>query len=488
MLTKSKPLNMSPSFSYTINIYGVEFTMKRIAILIMVIALFAMSATALSVTGPTLGNDKHDRIKNVATTFTIKNTDNSTTLTGITYSAGGGAENSKYALSFTGPTSLGPGQTGPVTVNGTIPLDHPGVDSDLEESAVKIGTITATGTLGSTTDSGSSDIMMQAINQLRIKKARIECETKSQSLDDGDRVKNLKPGNDCTLEIEVENEFDDNDNGNQKIGDISFDTIDFSIDSSDSDVDVDEDDDLDNLDAGDEDSVTFDLEIDEEADDGTITIDLRVSGRDDNGALHGESMDVRLEIERLSHDIQLRRVEVSPLQISNCEATSAHLSVNILNQGKRDEDEVAIEATVADLKFVKKIENIELDKDDSTSASFDVPVAKDTKPGVYRVDVKTYFDTTAPSNSGSVELKVEKCGQEVADEELVVSDQPKTDTTVTVPQTPPTTSGQVQAAPKKQSSFAQSKAYVGMLAVLIVLIAIGIVAMLVMLWKKKPVV
>lgn len=461
--------------------------MKRIAILIMVIALLAMSATALQVGSPSMGNDKNDRIKNVATTFTIRNTDNSTTLTGITYSAGGGAENSKYALSFTGPTSLTPGQTGTVTVNGTIPLDHPGVDSDLEEKALKIGTVTVTGTLGSTTDSATSDILMQAINQLRIKKARIECETKSQSLDDGDRVKNLKPGNDCTLEIEVENEFDDNDANNQKIGDISFDTIDFSVDSSDSDVDVDEDDDLDNLDAGDEDSVTLDLEIDDEADDGTITVDIRISGRDDNGALHGESMDVRLEIERLSHDIQLRRIEVSPLQVSNCEAASAHLAVNILNQGKRDEDEVAIEASVADLKFVKKIENIELDKDDSTSASFDVPVAKDTKPGVYRVDVKTYFDTTAPSNSGSVELKVEKCGQELADEP-VVSDQPKTDTTVVVPQTPPTTSGQVQAAPKKQSSFSQSKAYVGMLAVLIVLIAVGIVAMLIMLWKKKPVV
>jgi len=463
--------------------------MKQIAVFMLLIALLAVGASAVQITSPTMGGETQDRVKNVATTFKITN-NNSASMTGISITAGGGAEDSKYLLSFSGiPASLNAGDSATITVNGTIPLTHPGVDaSDLEEKPIKIGVLTVTGTVNSASDSASTDINMHADNQLRIKKARIECDTKSQSLDDGDRVKNLKPGDDCTLEIEIENEFDDNDVSNQKIGDIAFETIDISIDSSDGDIDLDEDDDLDDLDANDEDSVTVDLEIDEEADDGTVTVDIRVSARDENGALHGEAMDVRLEIERLSHDIQVRRAELSPSVVSNCEASNVKLSVNILNQGKRDEDEVSVEVSVADLKFSKKIDNIELDKDDSTAVSFDIPVAAGTKEGVARVDVKTYFDTLAPSNSGSVELTVGKCDGASAesDETPEPQTQPKTGTSVVVPQSQvQPQAGQAQAAPKRQSSFTDSKAYVALLVVISILIAVAIVALVIMLVRKK---
>ncbi len=456
--------------------------MKQIAILVFLIALLALGASAVQITSPTLGSETQDRVKNIVKTFTITN-NNTATLSGITISASADA---KFALSFSGvPASLGAGATATITVNGTIPLDHPSVDAtDLQEKALKIGSVTVSGTVNSVTDSATTDVFMQAVNQLRIKKARIECNTKSQSLDDGDRVKNLKPGEDCTLEVEVENQFDDSDNNDQKIGDIAFDSIDVGVDSSDGDLDINEDDDLDDLDANDEDSVTLDLEIDDEADDGTITIDIRVSGRDENGALHGEALDVRLEVERLSHDVQLRRVELSPSVVSNCEASNVKLAVNILNQGKRDEDEIAVEAIVADLKFSKKIENVELDKDDSTAVSFDIPVAKDADAGVVRVDVKTYFDLVAPSNSGSVDLTISECDEEEVEE--TVQPTQSGQTTAVVPQATVTPSaGQAQAAPKKQSSFTDSKAYVALLAVLSVLIAISIVAIVVVMVRKK---
>ncbi len=458
--------------------------MKQLVLTILMVALLAIGASAVQITSPTIGSENQDRIKNVATSFTVTN-NNTAAMSGITFSLGGGAENTKYALTVSGPTSLAASTSATYTINGTIPLDHPGVDSNLAENPVKVGTLAVSGTVGSTTETATADVLMQAVNQLRIKKARIDCDTKSQSVDDGDRVKNLKPGMDCSLEVEIENLFDDNDNNNQKIGDISFDTVDITLDSSDSDIDVDEDDDLDGLDAGDEDSITADMEIDDEADDGSVSIDIRMSGRDDNGALHGEQLDFRLEIERLSHDVQIRQISLTPVSVSNCEASNVKLSASILNGGKRDEDEIAVEVTATDLSFSKKVENIELDKDDSTSTTFDVPVAKGAKAGVVRVDVKTYFDGTAPSNSGSVELTINTCGGEEA-EEPEQMEEPKKQTTVVVPQTPVTPSaGQAQAAPKKSSSFAESKAYVALLAVLSVLIAAAIVAIVVIMVRKK---
>ncbi len=459
--------------------------MKKIALFVMLIALLAIGASAIQVASPKLGTENSDRIKNVATTFTVTN-NNSVNMTGVTFSLGGGAENTKFALSVSGPSTISANSPATYTINGTIPLDHPGVDpTDLQEKAITIGKLTVTGTIGSSTDSATVDVTMQAVNQLRIKKARIECDTKSQSLDDGDRVKNLKPGDNCTLELEIENEFDDNDNNNQKIGDIAFENIDIAVDSSDGDVDIDEDADLEDLDANDEGTFTLDVEIDDEADDGTITVDIRISSTDENNALHGEAMDVRLEIERLSHDIQIRRMELSPAAVSNCEATRSKFTVNILNQGKRDEDEVVIEASVADLQFTQKIENIELDKDDSTSVAFDIPVPKGAKEGIMRVEVKSYFDTAAPSNSGSVELNINGCSAE-ATKPAVQPTVEDRKTTAVVPQSATVMpQGQAQAAPKKQSSFTDSKAYVAMLVILSILIAGAIVALVAVLMRKK---
>lgn len=459
--------------------------MKQIVLTILMVALLAIGASAIQISNPTLGGEKQDRVKNVATTFTITN-NNTATFTNIAISAGAGANNAKYALSFSGiPASLGPGASISITVNGTIPLDHPGVDSDLKVNAVKIGTVTVTGDVGSTTDSVTTDILMQAVNQLRIKKARVDCDTKSQSVDDGDRVKNLKPGMDCTLDVQVENQFDDNDRNNQKIGDINFDSVDLSIDSSDSDIDVSGDDNLDNLNANDDDTITADLQVDDEANDGTVSIDIHISGRDDNGALHGEARTFRMEVNRITHDLQIRRIELSPQKVENCEASAAKLSVNVLNQGKRDEKKAVIEVTAADLSFSKRVEDIQLDKDDSTSAAFDIAIPKGSKEGVVRVDVKTYFDTTAPSNSGSVDLAISKCSDETKADTTMTQDETKKQTTVVVPQQPVIPAGQSQAAPKKQTSFTEGKAYVGLLAVLSVLIAAAIVALVVIMVRKK---
>jgi len=461
--------------------------MKRIASMLLIIAICAMSAFAIQVTSPTIGGENTDRVA-AQTSFTITN-DNASVMTNIQISFSGGAENTKYSLNIPNkPNNISANTGVPVTLNGTIPLDHPAVDaSTLKEGPIKIGVMTVTGTVGGQQVSQSVDVFMQAVNQLEIKKVRVECSSTSKSVKEGDRIKNLKPGEQCSLEVEVKNNFDDSDVNNRKIGDISFDTVSIKVDSSNKDLDIDDVDDIDNLDAEDSDSIDVDMDFDEEADDGTYTVSIRVGGRDDNGALHGEALNFKLEITRLTHDIQIRRVEVSPNRVDVCEAKNVKVTANIVNQGKRNEDEVAVEVNIPDLKFVKKIENIELDKDDGTSVSFDVPVPTSAKPGVLRIDLRTFFDTLAPSNQGSVDLTIDKC----ADNEPEVVEKPKTEpakeTTVVVPTAPQPTGTQAKAAAQKSSStsFTESPAYIALLVVLSVLIAGAIVAMIIALQKKK---
>jgi hypothetical protein len=473
--------------------------MKKFATMIALVALFvlmALSASALQITGATIGNDNQDRVKNASQTFTVTN--DGTSAASVTFSS---TADLKYNVRFEPATvSLGVGESTSVKVIADIPLNFNAVEpsksvSDyLKEKAFVIGLIEAK--IGSAT-AASSELKMQAVNQLQIKKARLECGSKAQSLDDGDKVKNLRPDTQCSIEVEVENRFDDEDeedaNGNDlKIGDIEFDTVDIRVKVDDKDMDVNEDEDLDGLGADDKDSVTLEFDIDEDVDAGTYNMNIFVEGRDDNGAIHGERWTIKLEVERLTHDIQIRSPGLSPSKISACDTNTVRVTARVANIGKRDEDEVAVELNVADLKFSKRIDQIELDRDDSTSVNFVFDVPKKTKAGVYRAILNTFFDNTAPSNSQALEFTVEKCEEE---QDTVVVTTPDTTTqtgqtgTTTQTGTQPTTptSGAVavpRARVTSSSGFTDSPAYLWLLGGMAVLLLIIIIALVVVAFRK----
>lgn len=467
--------------------------MKKIALLMVLIALFAVSATALQVPNLALGSSNQDRNANLSVAVTITNT-NGGNLSNIQVTPS--PTEAKYAMVVSNVPQNITGSTGQFTLTVTLPLDHPAVDaSTLKETGFHVGTFTVSATNSSGgQESSVGNVSMQAVNQLEIDKVRLECDSTSKSIDDGDDVNNLKPGESCTMEIEVKNNFDDDDRNDLRIGDVDFDTVTINVDSSDTgDVDIDDDNDIDDISSDDEDIATFEIEIDEEADDGKVSVDIEVSAFDENGALHGEALEFDLDIERLTHDIQLRSVDLTPNRISVCEDSNVRAVANILNQGKRDEDEVAVEVSVEELKFTDKRDNIELDRDERESASFDIPVPSNTKPGVIRVDFRTFFDNVAQSNTGSVDLTVEECAIEEPEEDTSSSSD-NTPSTVVVPNptpvqvTPPSAPApsptQATAAPKK-SGFTDSTAYVVLLIVGIVFVLVVIGVLLVVLLRRR---
>lgn len=469
--------------------------MNKIATLIALVALFvlaAASASALQLSSPTIGNKDQDRIKNVSATFTVTN-DGSSTVTATFASTA----DTKYNVRFE-PASINltAGQQSSVKVLADIPLDFNAVEpsessSDfLKEKAFVIGQIQ--GKIGGVVNA-TSDLKLQAGNQLEIKKARLECGSKAESLDDGDKVENLKPDTQCTLEVEVENNFpeddDEDSSGNElKIGDIEFDTVDVEIEVDDNDFDVDESEDLDGLGADDEDSISIDFDIDEDVDDGTFTLEIRVNGRDDNGATHGEIFEVRLEVERLTHDIQIRAPSISPERVSSCDENQVNVNARISNFGKRDEDEIAVEMSVPELKFTKRVDAIELDEDDSTTVTFALPVPANSKPGIYRATLATFFDNTAPSNSQALEFTVDKCEED----EAVVTSETQTGQAGTTAQTgtqttTPTGATGAVAVPRARvtsSGFTDSPAYVWLLGGLAVVMLIIVIALFVVAFRR----
>jgi hypothetical protein len=467
--------------------------MKKVILMLALVVVLAASAQALTVSDLTVGSDNQARVNNVSKTITVTNTDNATALTGLTFTT---TAPSSYNVRFTNvPSSIAAGTSASVTMTIDIPDNHNAIDNDYNEVALKVGTVTARGNLGTVADSQTVDLKVQAENHGKIEKIRSVCDidgegTKSTNLDDGDRIKQLIPGSECTLEVEIENTFDDRSDSGENIYDIEMDTIDFTIDSSNSDVDADfDDDELTGVPADDKDSVDASITVEDDADsDSTLTIYALFT--DENGAQHGERWTIKVEVEREKYDIKIRSASASPTTLTNCNDNTVQVTLNLKNMGKRDEDEAAVEISIPDLGFTDKLTDIELDKDDSRTVSFSVPVPKGAKAQLYTAELTTFFDTIAPSNLGKVDFTVTECPTPVV-EEPEVEDTPKT-VVVKEDTTPkaedkvvvPASKTAATAAPKKEG-FTESTAYIALLASMSVLLVIAIVLAIILFARKK---
>lgn len=455
--------------------------------MLFMLVTIAASAQALqvSVTSITIGGENQDRVDNVTAKFRITN-DGNTTINGISFSD---TADTKYNIRYNpvSPiTSIGPnGSYVDVTVKGNIPLDFNAVETDdnaadyLQPKAFSIGTITVTGA----GTPKNIDVKMQAVNQLELKKATLECGDKSKKVKDGTEFDELKPDTACAMNIEVENNFDDKDSKDDLTGDIDFDDADVEIEVDDGDFEVDEDDSVD-PDPDDYDDVSFDFDISEEVDDGTYDLIIRTIGQDENGAWHGDIWEVDLKVEREKHDIQIKSTAMNP-QKMDCKGGSLKVDAKIINLGRSDEDDVVVELEIPDLDLSTKKSDLELDEDDYTRLSLTLDIPEDTKDGVYAVYLNTYFDGIAPSNTKAFSLAIDACEVEEPEEDT-------TDDTVIVtpPVTQPTTPDTQPAAPSARvrtsddSAFTSSSAYLGLLGILIAVIVIIIIVLVVVMLRR----
>ncbi len=493
---KPKHLNTLLLLLANNNLFGGYDNMKKTLTLTVLLgflaALMASFAGALTVSDVSIGGSNQDRTANVQSTFMITNDDTtSVTVNAPTHTA----DNSKYNIRFTGqtfPLTIPASESRQVTITADIPLDFDAVDSNtLKEKAFVIGQLTVS-TTGGVSD--TADISMQAKNQLEIKDINVDCDGITESVDDGDEVENLRPDMSCSVEVEVENNFRENDVSGQRIGDVEFDTITIEITSDEDDLDCKDDDDVDGLDADDEDTVTLECEIEEDADDGKASVDVRASGFDENGALHGEEINFKLEVDRKKHDLLFKSATLSPNTVDSCTGGNVRVSANMQNLGQRDERDAKVKASIAGLGLSDETAEMEIDEDSSRTVTLNLQLAPETKAGVYSVLLESFYETSVFSNSEALDLVVEKCEaaedmeeeEETEEKETTITVTPAT--TTTTPTSTETAAETATAAPRTRvrSSFRDTGAYIGLLIGLGILLLIIIIVLLAIFTRRKP--
>jgi hypothetical protein len=284
-----------------------------------------------------------------------------------------------------------------ITFEAKIPEDLDAIDINGDVSAFKIGTITINAQLtnGTIITPLAIPVFMQRENNLEITDSDAEINNKGkESIDDGDEIKDIKPGDVIEILVEVESKFDDQ-------TEVDIENVDLILDCSTNDaLDIDDE----NLDIGDispedTESDTFNINVEDDAEDGDVGCTILARGVDQNGALMGQSLDFDINVERESHDIQIQLPVTTLPQAITCDDSSLQMTVNFINLGKSDEDEVTVEVTSADLVYQERRSNIELDEDDSETEIFDVPLTKLTGKTPITFTIRTFYDNVKSSDT-----------------------------------------------------------------------------------------
>lgn len=446
-------------------------------------------ASVLTLGGDTQerSNPNHDteskRELNVSGTITVTNSGEAVSgLTGTASIASGFAA-SDLLVNFTLPkTSLATGESISVPVSIRVPQKLDAVTNALVPAAVNVASIafSATPATGGTV-SATTRLDLKAENDLEIKDVKVRFDGKSESVDDGDTVNDMKPGMNVEFEIELENRFKDKE-------DVTIEDIEVKVVGN-GQLDIDEDQDVGDLGPEDKDTVTLSSVIDDDADDGTFDVEISAEGTDEFGARHGGKMTIRFEIKRKSHEIEIQSLVLNPPTVS-CEKETS-LSVNIKNSGRRDEEEVFVNVASPELKFGARSDQLSIDKDDEETVNFNMPVSESTpRPANYRVTVDTFYNTGTKSNSDVVLLSVAKCGAEEeqppAEEEQPPAEEEKPPVVVVTPPPQANITPPVQVVqPPAKKSFLETPQYIALLGLgYLVVLGVG-AAVLIKLMKPQ---
>ncbi|MBI4450776.1 hypothetical protein HY642_02260 [Candidatus Woesearchaeota archaeon] len=445
---------------------------------------------SLKVDAFTLGGTSQERKANQTGTLTVTN-NGSVTLTNIVPSFSqtlSGTFNVRY--SPTSVSSLAPGASTSFTVTADIPSNLDAVNSQNVEAAVAIGSNSVTASDGQSTITGTGSFSMQAENNLEVRKVKVTINGDEKSAKDGGKISDILPGDKLEISVELENKFSDNE-------DIDIEDVEVKAEVDDSDFDLDETEDIGTISADEIDTARFSsLTVDDEAS-GRYTLDIDVTGKDENGAKHGEHFEVKLEVDRQSHDVKIRTYSVSPTKLG-CGKRDATVNVKIVNIGKNDEDNAAISVENSELNVSEKKQDIQLDKSDSTTRSIPIIVSSGAKAGTYTLTVKSFWENTIESDAKTLNIAVDSCdttstttstGTSTTSTGTTSTSTGTTTTTSTGTTTTPTTTTQTTVAPKPRT--AEKSLFEGkeelLLGLGIVVVLALIIMMLSMLRRPKAV-
>lgn len=229
---------------------------------------------------------------------------------------------------------------------------------------------------------------------------------------DGGSV-DVEPGKTLTVEVEVRNVWPEIFDDAHEIRDIE---VEAELDGV-GDIDKeDETEEPDDLNPGDDDSVTFTFDFPQLLGDDSGDLTLTIDGRDQDGTIYRHQIKFAVNIEKESHDVSVK-VQLTPETLS-CNR-NGQLDVSVVNVGTNDEDiQLLVKNDQLNLKFFETFELKEAQDEDDDEAtyrqtySFTVPST--IAPGTYPLKVSAFYQGERREATQTMNLNVQACEQQRA--------------------------------------------------------------------------
>jgi len=400
--------------------------MKRFAFIFLTILLVSIAyvSAASSLTVPS-SIDLGEKSRNETATraFTITNSGN-TSLTNIVQVTN---IESDFNVTFNATGfNLTVGQSATMLLNLTIPPDS-------ATGNITIGNIhfTSNGTytsssfpLYATVKGGLEIADLDVVLLLMNGKTRTNTDVRdSNKLDFGDDH-DVGPGSTLQFEFRIENLFLDRED--VIIEDVS---VLVTIKEIDDEEDIDEESENFDLDPEEDKDAIVSLELPLKVEEGNYDIEVLVQGEDEEGAEHKVEWNLELKLEKENHDMYIKSASLTKDQITCSGVTS--LKTRVMNLGRKDEDNIKIEAKNSDIGLDFEKSGIVLvedpyDDDNEYERTIPIVIEEGVKPGTYPIDFNVYISNKILFATKRVELKVEGCEGEEPEEEETTEEKNET--------------------------------------------------------------
>jgi len=361
----------------------------------------ALPAT-LTVGSLDLGSSSQERgefILNQA--WTLKNTGSYA----ITISSVQHTVSSRYNFSLsTTQLTLQPGEEKNILATAYVPENQ-------NAGKIKIGQITILGTTSNGQQiAATKDVYLEVENNLVIDEIEVKVGSKKDTLTSPGTVDETAEYDDkITVTVGIKNTYTTG-NADTQMRDITMELL-----SSDLDVADGLDDSLSRLDAGKKDdsmTVSFILDpTDINPNDAPFEFDVEIKGETRNGAQHGETWTLKLDMNVDSRDVRIISATVSPSTISCTDNRRVRIDTKIRNLGTRDLDTAMLRFIMDGYDVSAWERDISLDQGDSDEITVYLDIPRTVPVGNYYIDIKAYptSTTSTTTDTEAVLITVAEC-------------------------------------------------------------------------------